>query len=483
MKRLLYILLIISVLASLIACSNYETNDISNLMVMQEVPETPPPIDIEDETNDYIPDVRVMPEIPGPPPPIDIEVVSDYFTKLHAIWDEDNGALWGIPLHTPLIIADSITRAAVANMPDPKGFFQKHGDVYIGTLPHNVLIGATSVEFNGLEWGMMPWEMVANEDEVVVLSILAHEGFHAIKNRIISGEYQGTQNLNHMDELNARISVMLELTALTTALRASCDERMVAIHDALSIRSDRRARHSSIATIEENSFEIHEGLTTFTDLVLVRKEMDEILNFLEENIHIHSETNNLRHFGYFSGSMYALLLEGFGADWKNDISYHTDLADLLRHHIGVTELTPFELLNLEPYGDTEIKRIQTNWYNNFIRIVAEGDDALNNQPTVRLIGNYHVNFNHTYIEWFFLPEFNMVYYGNFTTIGANWWLNVRNGYIMLLSNGIKVGSAVDIDIDENGTFASSPTWDLVITDENYFIDYIDNRGRVIIAER
>ncbi|MCL2426160.1 MAG: hypothetical protein FWD05_07465 [Oscillospiraceae bacterium] len=48
-----------------------------------------------------------------------------YFARLQAAWDDDDGEMWGIPLHTPVIIFCWDTNATAANYPDPEGEFAR----------------------------------------------------------------------------------------------------------------------------------------------------------------------------------------------------------------------------------------------------------------------------------------------------------------------------------------------------------------------
>ena len=79
-----------------------------------------------------------------------------------------------------------------------------------------------------------------------------------------------------MDELNARISVMLEMNALLAALGATGDDRLLAVHDALSIRAERRRDNPGIAT-GENAFEINEGTAVYTDTRMTLRDMADII--------------------------------------------------------------------------------------------------------------------------------------------------------------------------------------------------------------
>ncbi|MCL2407115.1 MAG: hypothetical protein FWC95_04225 [Defluviitaleaceae bacterium] len=63
-------------------------------------------------------------------------------------------------------------------------------------------------------------------------------------------------------------------------------------------------------------------------------------------------------FGYSTGALYALLLDEIGADWRYNISWNTNLSAILKEAAGITELVPFNEINLERYGYTEIRNIE-----------------------------------------------------------------------------------------------------------------------------
>ena len=440
---------------------------------------------------------------------IPLDVAAAYFSKLQAIWDEDDGALWGIPLHTPIIFACPMTRHAVANMPDPEGLLQRQNDVYVGILPQGVIIASTAADFNGLRWGMMSWDMVEMTHSFgeSALRTLAHEAFHAIQGQVVSGAKSGMDDYgyyfhmlpifhrNHKNLLDVRISITLEQAALFAAVRTSGDERMTAIHDALSIRYDRRRRHPEMAN-RENAYEILEGLATFTDQMLVSDSRDEMIAFFQ------ATASDINAFGYTTGALYSLLLEEAGADWKGEITWITDLGYLLKQYLGIAELTAFEQLNLEPYGYDEITAIHTAWVENFNAMMDGAREAMLTQPTLDLVGGFTIDFfaavnagGMLRIEDIFIPNDDPagrplgVRHGNFAIYGSNWRLGfVQYGYVSYITQpgygvvGISIGGAIDIEINDDGSRAASPTWELVITDDNYMIQATPN-GLVEIVRR
>ena len=492
MKRLISVLLIINYLFALTACvSNDAIEYEPPVNIISPVIETP---FISDETHDT---AEQEPEKHTETAfliesSIPLEDAAEIFAKVQAIWDEDDGALWGVRLDAPLMIADSITRSAVANKPDPQGNFRKQGDVYVGMLPPYIHIGATAIAFGGLTWGVMPWEIITSEfnDEMYILEVLVHEAFHAVQDRVVSSPRWYDQRVPHMSNTDARISVMLELTSLMKAIRESGNARLSAIHDALSIRNYRRQKFPQAAD-DENGVEMHEGLAVFTDLKLLGRSLSESLDKIE-NIVKNAETTStgLTSFGYMSGALYGLLLEETGADWKNGLTINSDLGGLLQQHLKITELTPFEKLDLETYGYTEIARTQTAWAENFALITEGAKEAIQRQPTLDILGEYFIDWETAEIENVFIPDLDrsmpdlLVLHGNFTVFGANWQVDFYGGYMRFYysPDGIGLGSAVSIAINSDGNKAIGHKWELTITDDNYIIVSLPD-GLIEIVER
>ncbi|MCL2218142.1 MAG: copper amine oxidase N-terminal domain-containing protein, partial [Defluviitaleaceae bacterium] len=180
---------------------------------------------------------------------IPLDIAADLLAETAALWDADAGELWGFHLHAPLMIADPLTRHAVTNMPDPEGNFHPMGGVYVGILPGHVFISHTITDFAGLTWGMMAWEpgmeYIITYHMDAIIRLLVHEGFHAIQFiEIVSGDWPryADQRFEYLNfSADARITVLMEVYALAEAVRSEGDERIQAIHDALSVRAHRRA--------------------------------------------------------------------------------------------------------------------------------------------------------------------------------------------------------------------------------------------------
>src|SRR5437016_9016014 len=92
--------------------------------------------------------------------PIPLDRARYAFAEVHIASDEDGGRMWGRPLYGPMIFADPQSRFAVANQTDGGGVLKADGGVLNGTLPKDVIIANTAVNWNGVHWTMVIWGAV-----------------------------------------------------------------------------------------------------------------------------------------------------------------------------------------------------------------------------------------------------------------------------------------------------------------------------------
>jgi hypothetical protein len=223
--------------------------------------------------------------------------------------------------------------------------------------------------------------------------------------------------------------------------------------------------------------EIHEGLAQFTEAMLSRKDKEIRLKWLEglfNGWHLNSE---LSLFGYISGALYAMLLEEAGADWKGGLTYVTDLGHLLQQAMNITDLTPFESLDLEKYGYSQVAPLQTEWANNFEMMVQRGREVLIDEPVIELGGNfttYGLDDEGSEFFWLSRNPYRLAFFGDFTVTGTNYVLEMHGGYIESIPQPatIRIGGAVGITISDDLNQATAPTWTLTITNAEYKIEEV-----------
>ena len=308
------------------------------------------------------------------PPELTPEIVADYFARLEELWDADGGEMWGIPLHIPVMFVCDYTEFAIANRPgpNPDNFVRQYVEdfaVYIGSFrwqaPYDYVI------FDDQEGVVFSWQWFFDSNygqrpvdsrraisgDKSGLLMITHVGFHTLQNDIMGcwGAISFGPTLRE-----SGILFMLELNALVRTLSHTGDERLEAVHHALSIRHDRRQTFRMGA--EENRIQLSEGLAVYTEanLVLNRYEIDFLIQslpamFMELVDKVTISTWRIAgEFGYVSGLLYGTLLDDFGVTWRPYVNRTTDLGAILMEALGITELIPIDEIDLEKYGYTEI---------------------------------------------------------------------------------------------------------------------------------
>jgi len=387
----------------------------------------------------FMHDLIQMPPSERPQPPNDdwsefsVENAEWLLSRLDEVLKRDNGTLWGVNLRAPFMIVNAFTRDVVANMPDNNGNLEKQGDVYTGTLHETALIGTTATKVYDRWWGMMTWGFIDDfsDDLDYVVQVMVHELFHAWQFELFEGERR-LQNNAHMDELDARISVRMEVNALMKALEATGFDRLAAIKDALSIRAERRRNFDS-AALEENLFEISEGTAVYTDLMLTINinELRNIITYMELFIEKQIHGQSMRTFGYTTGALYGFLLDELGADWKQGLRFDSDLGVLLQEAAGISELTPFENLDLELYGYSEITAFETEWLDYYERLLREANEIFN-ETLLRITSDGEIrDWNPDYAQVLHLQGREVAFYGRFSFKGDFGRLIVNDGFLLL----------------------------------------------------
>ena len=442
---------------------------------------------------------------------IPLDLAEELFTRMHAAWDEDDGDLWGFNLFAPSMIADPISRHVVANMPDSEGYFTRHGNVYVGILPDDVFVSHTAVEFAGLTWGMLMWSPMESgayesgdfeslgfdgRDEFVMrmLEVLIHEGFHAVQLQVLPDYDTISPLANQMSShaetcVDARLSILLEMTALRQALTTEGDEQHRAIHDAISIRADRRHGRPEVY-LSENRQELGEGIVTFTHIYLVRGSADALLVEFNDNVmRIMEESSGLGSwFPYFTGAAYAFLLRDTGVSWQYDLTWDTDLAELLQEAVGITELIPFDEIDLELYGYSRLAPDARVFVERFQRIYQGAREfvELPNNILIEGIWTFGGIFENELVD----VEIDhnrgyLVFFDRIDFVASNWRIEMLSGYshtVFFPEMGIVLPFYENIAVSEDGTRATSLTWELEILDLAYQI-VMDEQGSISVVLR
>lgn len=281
----------------------------------------------------------------------DLERAKRAFAEAERLSGSVGDGLWGEPLYGPMIFVDRTSRRAVANVADSLGVLEEIDGVYAGTLPDEVPIANTGVDWAGRRWTMVLWPLPYGQYERARL--MAHETFHRIQDRI---GLPGADPANeHLDQADARLWLRLEWRALREALLAEADARAAAVEDAVAFRVRRHGLHPDGAG-EEIALELNEGLAEYTGfrasgLPGWAQRARAAFQLDDHDARARAESV-VRSFAYASGPAYGLLLDDADTGWRSGLGPAADLGALLARAHGVTPPTdPREIeARAEAYG-------------------------------------------------------------------------------------------------------------------------------------
>ncbi|MCL2407468.1 MAG: hypothetical protein FWC95_06010 [Defluviitaleaceae bacterium] len=259
--------------------------------------------------------------------PFDKTKAAGYLRQWEDLCKKDSGKLWGVSLYVPFVIIDEETRDIVVNQ---DGF----GDKF----PEELVAGTTAIKHKDQFWATANWNAVERygDDGTERMEMFVHEAFHALQPSLFGGETDFGSNA-HLNELEARVLFLVEMSALLTAIKSSGEARFIAARSALYARMKRREKYGSMA---EAPAELMEGTANYTQYMVVNP--NAYIPYLENEVEKTQGDGIARNFGYFSGAMYCYVLDVFGVNWKPGLTWDSDLGEILSAEIGVpTEPTCF----------------------------------------------------------------------------------------------------------------------------------------------
>jgi hypothetical protein len=270
---------------------------------------------------------------------LSIAVAQLVFDNARIASAEDGGKLWGKPLYGPMILVDRETKSFVKN------------DGTTGTLPKETIVANTATPIDGKLTTMIAWQSIGGGTAVQQRRLAMHECFHRIQNDI--GFPASNPNNAHLDSVDGRVSLQLELRALAAALRATGDARAAAIRDAIGFRAARRAQFPEAAE-RERALENNEGLAEYTGWALRGTPAEESRFALAREIErVDPKTSFVRGFAYLTGPAYGLLLDAVKPGWTRAYKVTDDLAGVLG---GGQARVP--VLHGERYGEAELRALE-----------------------------------------------------------------------------------------------------------------------------
>lgn len=281
--------------------------------------------------------------------------IATYFNEIKVEMGKQK-QLWGKDLYGPMFFVDPDTRQMVANMPDSTGALKQAAEIYVGTLPTEVNVSNTSIDWNGRHWAMIMLPLPTNKQER--LNLLAHELFH-VSQLSLGFQLFNTEN-NHLDQKEGRIYLRLELEALKNAVQATNQkDRKMHLTNAFTFRAYRYLIYPE-AKATENLLELNEGIAEYTGVVMGgrnRKQFTE--HFVQSIDYFLKNPTFVRSFAYYTTPVYGYLLMSTKKYWNKEVTIKTSLTDYFIKAFNISlpvDLKKSTDLILKQYKGIEIIR-------------------------------------------------------------------------------------------------------------------------------
>jgi hypothetical protein len=397
--------------------------------------------------------------------PIDLHHASQYFAEMKAVSGRDAGRLWGHPLYGPMLFVDPDTRFAVANQQDSERKLSQQDNVFTGSLPPEMGVSNTAVNWAGVKWTMVMWPLPEYRRDRVRL--MAHECFHRMQAQLGIQPVGDVLN-SQLDTRDGRIWLLLEFRALQRALWASGPERRGAIADAVCFRAYRRSLFPGSGA-RENALEINEGLAEYTGVTLASQSSGEAMSRAEVALHLASqESSFVRSFAYVTGPAYGYLLDQSGQPWRSKIQLSSDLSQMLAaaYHITVSPSAQSAALRrAQRYDGDEITALESDRDARRQKAVGDARTRLIDGPVLILPLGQQVQYTFDPNALMSVDENATVY--PTTQITDEWGiLHVENGALLVRDKGHPVRAQVPAPKDadsregEGWKLSLKPGWNL-----------------------
>lgn len=401
----------------------------------------------------------------------EITKYENIFKDLKSYLAKENGKLWNHQLYGSLLFVNEDDRTIIANEKDTKGILTKNGEIYTGVLPNEINTANTAFNWNGKRWTMVILPLPTDYYER--LNLLTHELFHRIQPDIgFENLYQ--KSCNHLDKIDGRIYLKLELEALKKALTTkNGNQQKEHVKNALLFRAYRHQIFPD-AKENENLLELNEGLAEYTGTILSDRNDKNLKNHYVQAIEkLYENPTFVRSFAYRTIPVYGYNMRQQDKAWNLNISEKINLTDFITEFFNISipvNLKDSIIQIREDYNFAQINVFEKNRDKNQKEIVAKLDKIFQENP-VLIIPFQNMNIS-------FSPG-NLIPYRDLGTlypnlrITDNWGiLTVEKGALVAKNWGEVIVSeptkTTKKTIEGNGwKLELNNDWNLVKIEENY----------------
>jgi hypothetical protein len=390
---------------------------------------------------------------PPAPSPIDMALAKAAFAEAEAVSNREGGRLWGKKLYGGLFFVDPESRAVVANEPDPDGVLHASDGVFVGTLPKEIIVSNSPVEWQGKRWTMLMWPTIP-ADVIDRRITFAHELFHRIQPEL---GLVAPDSLNlQLDTPEGRLWLQLEWRALAAALAQQGPAQTRAIRDALAFRGHRHELFAGSARTEA-SLEIAEGIPEYTGTIAGEPDRDSARwRVIAKLADPDQSITFVRSFAYTSGPPYGLLLDQRLPGWRTRLSTQSDLSALLASTLPPPRATVSAEARAPFYGAAAIRIAEAERAQKAEAAKSRYRARLVEGPTLLLPGGRKFAFSFNPSTLVSLDDSNTVYPTFHAT--AEWGtLDVTDG-VLVPTDFTRATVAAPKDIQ--GPHLEGPGWTL-----------------------
>ena len=345
--------------------------------------------------------------------PIDPFIAEKYFKEASDACKADAGKLWGKSLDGRMMFVDRVTREAVSNAPVPNNLFRKVRNMYVGTIPSDMLVSNTSVSWGKSRWSMIMWPLP--DVKADRLNLMLHESWHRIQNEINLPDV--IVDNAHLDSLVGRLWIQLEIRALTAAHKNNGSKKIEAIRDAISFRAFRQGAIPK-SKQSEDRMEMHEGLAEYTGVRLSRATKSERSSIIvKQNLEFESLNSFPASFAYYTGPAYGLLLDDLYPNWQRKLTSKSSLTDLIEKKLSKQRLASNILKRASRYGYSELFKKESAREEKRLALEKKYLQLFVDGPVLK-IELLNMNFSYSPSSLFPLQNYGTVYPE--TTISDQW---------------------------------------------------------------
>lgn len=261
------------------------------------------------------------------------KLIIQTLTDVDSLLAIDNGKFWNKKVYGPVLFVNPKTRKLYANENNIDSTFKKHASIYIDTLPKEINIANTAINWDGKRWSMLMLPLPSDKNSRNNLVI--HEQFHRIQPEIGFDNLLEQNNI-HLDMYKGRLLLKLELEALKKAVTSNTtEEQNKHLKNALIFRAERQSDKTKKDA--ENSLEINEGLAEYTAIMLSGWTSEELKTHFKNSIDVfYANPTFVRSFAYQTTPMYGYLLAKQMKNWQHKVSKETNLTDFFNTAFNIT---------------------------------------------------------------------------------------------------------------------------------------------------